>query len=57
MAELKSKAEQMADKARDLPAFKKISLPGIKDNVAEILGMIGRVEGIFQHTPPMISPT
>ncbi|MBI5000998.1 MAG: hypothetical protein HZB92_05670 [Euryarchaeota archaeon] len=47
MTELRTNAEKCADKARTLPAFKNFSLPGVKDKIAEMLNMIGRVEGIF----------
>lgn len=44
---LNSKAEKIADKARDLPEFNNFSLSGIKEKVSNILDMIGKVEGIF----------
>lgn len=47
MISIDSNAEQFADKTRGLPGFKNFSLPGVKEKVAEILDMIGRVEGIF----------
>jgi hypothetical protein len=47
MTGLKSNAELNADKSRQLQGFKKISLPDVRDKVAAILNMIGRVEGIF----------
>lgn len=47
MVSLNSKAEEFADKSRDLPSFKTFSLIAVKENVAGILNMIGRVEGIF----------
>src|SRR5262245_33442436 len=47
MTELSSNAEKFADQSRELTPFKNFSLPGVKDKVAEILNMIGRVEGIF----------
>jgi molecular chaperone HtpG len=39
-------AEQLADVSRTLPGFKNLSLPGIKEQVAQILALIGR-NGIF----------
>src|SRR5450759_148333 len=39
---LNTAAEQAADQSRELPGFKRISLPGIKEQVAEILSLIGR---------------
>jgi len=47
MTELNTKAEKLADEARKLPNFKSISLLEIKEQVANLLKMIGRVEGIF----------
>ena len=47
MVELRSNAEKLADQARELPNFKDFPLPGVKEHVAQILDMIGRVEGIF----------
>ena len=47
MTELISNAEQLADKARELPAFKNFSLPGVKRQIRAMLAMIGRVKGIF----------
>ena len=44
---LDSNAETIADKARNLPEFKDFSLPGVKEKVADVLSMIGRVDGIF----------
>jgi molecular chaperone HtpG len=44
--ELRTKAEELADKSRSLPNFKNLSLPGIKEQVAQILALIGR-DGIF----------
>src|SRR5712692_4791307 len=44
--ELSTNAEQLADKSRNLPSFKNLSLPGIKEQVAQILSLIGR-DGIF----------
>jgi molecular chaperone HtpG len=45
-ADLNTSAEKMADASRTLPGFKNLSLPGIKEGVAQILALIGR-EGIF----------
>jgi len=45
-AELSTNAERLADSSRTLPNFKNVSLPGIKDQIAEILRLIGR-DGIF----------
>ena len=42
MSELISLAEQRADESRALSNFKNLSLPGIKDEVAQILSLIGR---------------
>src|ERR1017187_9898124 len=39
-------AELAADKARDLPGFSNLSLPGLREQVAAMLRLIGR-EGIF----------
>jgi molecular chaperone HtpG len=47
MAELKSNAEHLAETATKLPEFRNLNLGGVKDQVAEILSLIGRVEGIF----------
>ena len=47
MASLQTFAENMSDKARELPNFKELALPGIKETVAQLLQMIGRTEGIF----------
>lgn len=47
MQELNSNAEKLAKKACDLPAFRGLNLGGIKDQIAEMLSMIGRVQGIF----------
>jgi molecular chaperone HtpG len=47
MSELKTQAEQFAKLACDLPQFRNVNLAGVKDQIAEILNMIGRVEGIF----------
>ena len=45
--DLLTNAERQADKARELPNFKNISLPGIHAKVTEMLGLIGRTDGIF----------
>jgi hypothetical protein len=45
-ADINTHAERMADASRDLPGFKNLSLPGIKEQVAQILALIGR-DGIF----------
>ena len=34
-------AEQFADQGRTLPGFKNLSLPGIKEQVAQILALTG----------------
>lgn len=47
MVSLNSNAETIAEEARNLPAFKNFSLAGVKENVADILHMIGRERGIF----------
>ncbi|MCP4248393.1 MAG: hypothetical protein GY778_15200 [bacterium] len=47
MIELRTEAELQADKARDFAGFKNLSLPGVKEDVAQLLDMIGRVEGLF----------
>jgi hypothetical protein len=47
MSELKTNAEKNALKATELPAFRDLALAGIKDKVAEMLDMIGRVREIF----------
>jgi len=47
MAELNSHAEALAVAATKLPSFRNLNLAGVKDQVAEILNLIGRVEGIF----------
>jgi hypothetical protein len=44
--ELNTTAERLADESRKLPNFKKLSLPGIKQEVAQILSLIGK-DGIF----------
>jgi molecular chaperone HtpG len=57
-----TKAENEADKARELPNFKNLSLPGIRSEVEKMLGLIGRVDGIFStytshdisHIDPML---
>jgi molecular chaperone HtpG len=45
-AELCTNAEKLADQSRSLPNFKNVSLPGIKEQVAQVLDLIGR-DGIF----------
>ena len=45
--QLPTNAEQQADKARALPGFKQLSLPGVREEVAKVLDLIGRVESIF----------
>jgi molecular chaperone HtpG len=45
--DLQTEVEKSADLARHLPAFSGLSLPDVRKNVAEMLGLIGRVEGIF----------
>jgi molecular chaperone HtpG len=45
-ADLITKAEELADQSRQLPEFKNVSLPGIKEQVAHALKLIGR-DGIF----------
>ena len=47
MAELNSSAEHFAESATKLPAFRNLNLGGVKDQVAEILNLIGRIDGIF----------
>jgi hypothetical protein len=47
MAELNSIAERFAEEATKLPQFRNVNLGGVKDKVADILDLIGRVEGIF----------
>jgi hypothetical protein len=44
---LPTDAEQRADKTREIPEFANFSLPGVRDHVAELLGNIGRFDGIF----------
>lgn len=44
--ELRTNAEQLADKSRELSNFKNLSLPGVKEQVAEIISLIGRY-GVF----------
>jgi hypothetical protein len=44
--EFKTRAEQNADAARELPALKAFALAGVRAQVAVLLSMIGR-EGIF----------
>ncbi|PKN65905.1 MAG: hypothetical protein CVU57_08945 [Deltaproteobacteria bacterium HGW-Deltaproteobacteria-15] len=47
MPELKTNAERNALKATELPAFRGVALAGLKDRVAEMLSMIGRVRELF----------
>jgi molecular chaperone HtpG len=47
MAELISTAELTAEEATKLPEFRNVNLGGVKDKIAQILDLIGRVEGIF----------
>jgi molecular chaperone HtpG len=47
MSPLQSTAENLADETRSLPGFREFSLPGVRDQVATLLGMIGRGEEIF----------
>lgn len=47
---LKSRAEQLADKSRELPNFKSLSLPGIREAVAAILNLIGRNDVFATYT-------
>jgi molecular chaperone HtpG len=46
MVTLPSNAENQADKARQLPGFSNLSLPGLRQEIATMLGLIGR-DGIF----------
>src|SRR5262245_60415118 len=43
---LPSRAEAEADKARELTGFSNLSLPGVRQEVTTMLGLIGR-DGIF----------
>lgn len=47
MISYNSNAENLAHKACELPGFNNFSLIGVKENVAEILDLIGRIDGIF----------
>ena len=47
MADLFSNAEKNADKSREISEFANFSLPGVKEKVAILLDMIGKVQGIF----------
>jgi hypothetical protein len=47
MTELKTKAEQEALKATQLPSFRNVALAGLKEQVSEMLGMIGHTAEIF----------
>jgi hypothetical protein len=40
-------AEKQAEAARKIEGFKDFALDGVRDKVATILGMIGRVDGVF----------
>lgn len=44
---LMTHAERQAEAARKIDGFKDFALDGVRDKVATILGMIGRVEGVF----------
>ncbi len=44
---LETQAERRADKIRDIAGFKDFSLVGVRDQVKEMLNLIGRVDGIF----------
>ncbi|MCI5143958.1 MAG: hypothetical protein D3923_00185 [Candidatus Electrothrix sp. AR3] len=44
---LETYAEQQAEAARQVNGFKDFALNGVRDKIAEILSMIGRVDGIF----------
>lgn len=47
VVELTTSAEQRAAAAQQIDGFREFSLAGTKNSVAEILNMIGRVNGIF----------
>jgi len=47
MLELLTNAEKKADEARRLPSFKGLSLIDVRSKIAQMLGLIGRVEGVF----------
>src|ERR1043165_2015120 len=47
MTELKTNAEKQALKAVELPSFEKIGLQGLKNEVSEMLNLIGRSNEIF----------
>jgi len=47
MIELKTFAEKQAEAATKLPAFNNVALLGLKEQVSEMLSMIGRVKEIF----------
>lgn len=62
---LNTYAEKQADAARKIDGFKDFALDGVKDKVATILSMIGRVKGVFStytlhditHVEAMLSLT
>lgn len=45
--DLATAAERKADKARELPSFRDLPLPGVREKIARLLSLIGRVEGLF----------
>lgn len=47
MTTANSQVEKFAKAACDLPAFGNLNIIGVKEQVAEISALIGRVEGIF----------
>ena len=47
MTELKTNAEKQALKATELPAFQKVALQGLKNEVAAMLNMIGHTNDVF----------
>ena len=47
MPHFTTRAEEQADKARTLPEFRSFALPGVKDDVTDILRMIGHSGGVF----------
>ena len=55
MAEFNSAAERRAEEAAKLPQFRTVNLRGVKDTVAQVLDMIGKVEGISPLTQNMTS--
>jgi hypothetical protein len=44
--DLATNAEKQADAARSLPSFKGMSLPGVREKIADVLSLIGR-GGLF----------